>query len=124
MRSVSPEENCWLCVAGLLLAVVMAPQLPAATLVQNGQARAVVVVPDTPDDHEQRAAKDLADYVAKMSGADVSGGQPGGGTARWIPGRRQSERPRGGGARPAGPAAGTGAARCAGPGGAARLHCG
>ncbi|MCY2994667.1 MAG: hypothetical protein NTY19_43420 [Planctomycetota bacterium] len=72
MRIVSLEENCWLCVAGLLLAVVMASQLPAATLVRNGQARAVVVVPNTPDDHERRAAKDLVDYVAKMSGATLA----------------------------------------------------
>jgi hypothetical protein len=43
----------------------------AATLVKDGQARAVIGLPAQPDEHEQLAARDLTDYVRKMSGAGL-----------------------------------------------------
>ncbi|MHB0935589.1 MAG: DUF4838 domain-containing protein [Armatimonadota bacterium] len=52
--------------------LVLAAGLPwAATLVKDGKATAVIVLPAQPDNHEKLAAKDLADYVAKMSGATL-----------------------------------------------------
>ena len=40
-------------------------------LVKDGQARAVVVVPQNADEREQTAAKELAAYIKKISGADL-----------------------------------------------------
>lgn len=43
----------------------------AATLVKDGKAAAVIALPAVPDDSEILAAKDLVDYVKKMSGAEL-----------------------------------------------------
>ena len=55
----------------LTILVLAAGMLQAATLVKDAKATAVIALPAQPDDHEKLAAKDLADYVAKMSGATL-----------------------------------------------------
>jgi len=45
--------------------------LPAATLVRDGQATAVIALPDQPTEFEKLAAEHLAKHVEKMSGAKI-----------------------------------------------------
>jgi hypothetical protein len=52
------------------LALAAAPA-PAATLVRDGKAVAVVALPPAPDAAETLAARELVDHVAKMSGAKL-----------------------------------------------------
>jgi hypothetical protein len=47
------------------------PPLLAVPLVRDGKARAVLAIPSDADVHEAQAAKDLADHVARMSGAKL-----------------------------------------------------
>ncbi|NQU09463.1 DUF4838 domain-containing protein [bacterium] len=63
--------TCFLTACLLAFLTFPAP-LPAATLVAAGQARAVIVLPAAPDEHEQRAANDLAEYLGRMSGAEIA----------------------------------------------------
>jgi hypothetical protein len=48
---------------------VLAPAAPAVTLVQDGQARALVVLPDNPSPAVRQAARILQDHVRQISGA-------------------------------------------------------
>ena len=54
----------WLAGLGTLLVLSVGIPAPAATLVQDGKARAVVALPPTPDETEKRAARDLIDHCA------------------------------------------------------------
>lgn len=54
------------------MVLVLAAGMPrAATLVKDGKAAAVIALPAQPDKYETQAAKELTDYVAKMSGATL-----------------------------------------------------
>src|SRR5690242_11303646 len=55
--------------AGLLLGMCLGEAAPAATLVQEGKARAVILLPADADETEKLAARELIDHVEKMSGA-------------------------------------------------------
>jgi hypothetical protein len=55
----------------LLLGLTLAATLPAATLVRDGRATAVVALPPQPDEFESLAAGELIEHVAKMSGAKL-----------------------------------------------------
>ena len=45
------------------------PQATAATLVEKGQARAVIIVPEKPSSVVEAAARLLRDHIKQMSGA-------------------------------------------------------
>jgi hypothetical protein len=47
------------------------PQVGAATLVEKGQARAVIIVPDKPSPLVDNAARVLRDHIKQMSGAEL-----------------------------------------------------
>ena len=47
------------------------PQAPAATLVEKGQARAVIIVPEKPSPVVENAARVLRDHIKQMSGAEL-----------------------------------------------------
>src|SRR5947207_1491412 len=53
---------------GLLLA---GPQATAATLVEKGKARAVILVPQKPSPVVENAARVLRDHIRQMSGAEL-----------------------------------------------------
>lgn len=53
----------------LLLGICLGDPAAAATLVQDGKARSVVVLPSDADDTEKLAARELIAHVEKMSGA-------------------------------------------------------
>src|ERR1043166_521556 len=55
----------------LTIAVIVCPHAPAATLVKDGQARAVIIVPDRPSAVVENAARVLRDHVKQMSGAEL-----------------------------------------------------
>lgn len=55
----------------LLVALLSALPLSAATLVKNGQPTAVLALPAQPDDAEKLAAKELAEHIEKMSGSKL-----------------------------------------------------
>lgn len=56
----------------VLLAVLLTPVAGfAATLVETGQARSVVIVAAEPQKWEQQAAKELVEYIEKMSGVKL-----------------------------------------------------
>src|SRR5262249_20766057 len=58
----------WLSLGSLLLGLSLGEPASAATLVQDGKARAFVVLPPKPDDTEKLAARELIDHIEKMSG--------------------------------------------------------
>src|SRR5258708_6807933 len=47
------------------------PQATAATLVEKGQARAVIIVPEKPSPVVDNAARVLRDHIKQMSGAEL-----------------------------------------------------
>src|SRR5438045_9508123 len=47
------------------------PQATAATLVERGQARAVIIVPEKPAPVVENAARVLRDHIKEMSGAEL-----------------------------------------------------
>src|SRR3954447_16247071 len=47
------------------------PQATAATLVEKGQARAVLIVPEKPSPVVENAARVLRDHIKQMSGAEL-----------------------------------------------------
>jgi hypothetical protein len=47
------------------------PQATAATLVEKGQARAVIIVPEKPSPVVENAARVLRDHIKQMSGAEL-----------------------------------------------------
>lgn len=55
----------------LVVLFALASPLPAAPLVRDGKAAAVVVLPPDPDATEKLAARELIDHVEKMSGAKL-----------------------------------------------------
>ncbi len=57
--------------ASLLLATVDAPRAHAITLVENGSARAVIVLEDAANEFHATAAKDLQDHLRLISGAEI-----------------------------------------------------
>src|SRR5690349_6617835 len=60
----------WLPPIVVLLTVFCPAQpAPAAPLVRDGKAVAVVALPPDPDEAEKLAARDLIDHAEKMSGA-------------------------------------------------------
>jgi len=64
----SPIARCGLILLCLLSA---ASYVEAAKIVENGQAKAVIVVPAEPDTFEKLAADELVKYVEKISGAKL-----------------------------------------------------
>jgi hypothetical protein len=64
-------KNRLLIFAHALLAVFIATPSPAATLVRDGQAVAIVALPPQPNEFESLAASELIEHVAKMSGAKL-----------------------------------------------------
>ena len=51
--------------------LVTSPQAPAATLVEKGQARAVIIVPEKPSPVVDNAARVLRDHIKRISGAEL-----------------------------------------------------
>src|SRR5262249_44930179 len=47
------------------------PKAGAATLVEKGQARAVIIVPEKPSPVVDNAARVLRDHIQQMSGAEI-----------------------------------------------------
>src|SRR5882672_10868494 len=47
------------------------PQATAATLVEKGQARSVIIVPEKPSPLVENAARVLRDHIKQMSGAEL-----------------------------------------------------
>src|SRR5438067_2335914 len=47
------------------------PQATAATLVEKGQARAIIIVPEKPSSVVENAARLLRDHIKQMSGAEL-----------------------------------------------------
>src|SRR4051794_26473933 len=58
-------------VAVLLTATVWLPPGQAATLVEKGRGRAVIVVPQRPSPVVEGAARVLRDHIRQMSGAEL-----------------------------------------------------
>ena len=54
-----------------VLVLIADLQATAATLVEKGQARAVIVVPEKPSPIVQNAARVLQDHIKQMSGAEL-----------------------------------------------------
>jgi hypothetical protein len=55
----------------LAFMLLVTSSLPAATLVKDGRARAVIALPSDPDEHETLGAADLIEHIRKMSGAEI-----------------------------------------------------
>src|SRR3954471_19592628 len=55
----------------LLSGFIIAHHATAATLVEKGQARAVIIVPEKPSPVVENAARVLRDHVKQMSGAEL-----------------------------------------------------
>ncbi len=68
MLKKNVQGMCVLALGGVL---GLASLAPAATLVKDGQAVAVLAVPAKPDADEKRAIDDLINYVEKISGAKL-----------------------------------------------------
>lgn len=62
-------HHLWACL--LILGSCLPGTASAATLVQDGKARAVILLPSDADDVEKLAAKELVEHIEKMSGAKL-----------------------------------------------------
>src|SRR4051812_10036509 len=67
MRSISARLLMVL-LSGFFIAP---PQATAATLVDKGQARAVIIVPEKPSPVVENAARVLRDHIKQMAGAEL-----------------------------------------------------
>src|SRR5436309_2725348 len=67
MRS-NPARLLMVLLSGFFIAQ---PQATAATLVEKGQARAVIIVPEKPSAVVENAARVLRDHLKQMSGAEL-----------------------------------------------------
>src|SRR5258707_1330486 len=67
MRSKSAR----LLVALLSCFLIGHPQATAATLVEKGQARSVIIVPEKPSPVVENAARVFRDHIKQMSGAEL-----------------------------------------------------
>jgi hypothetical protein len=63
--------------AAILLSLSIVLPVPALTLVENGAAKAVIVLPEKPDADESFAATELQSHIEKMSGAKLEMVSPG-----------------------------------------------
>jgi len=60
-----------LCIMGAIVLANAAAYSADVTLVDEGKARAALVLPSTPDPDEMLAATEIANHIRKMSGADL-----------------------------------------------------
>src|SRR5688572_3192982 len=58
----------WKVPAFVLLAWCSASSAPAATLVQDGKAKSVIILPSEAQEPEKLAARELADHIEKITG--------------------------------------------------------
>src|SRR5262245_40783333 len=65
------EGRCRLCLVAFLAATVLVVPARAATLVEKGESRAIIVLPEKPSPGIEQAAGILRDHLRQMSGADL-----------------------------------------------------